>query len=465
MQQQQVERVDPAALQAALGGHPHVVRVALGTAQARIGEAREALGTFALARVEIVSDGADDGEIRAGDPGERAAEQLVGGAGAIGVRGDDRRDTLIRAQQGSEPVVVDRLPEVHEATAAPCPDRGSRQLRPTFFPKVFTQGPHGMADDTRVTHSRAGLACAFALLCVIGCALPAAASADGHHRPPRPGPERRRARRCARRRRREARADARRSPTPSWSPSPRAGPSQALAALNADPDVRFAVPNVRVHVAAAPSDSSAALAEWGARRCRRSPTPTSTRRRRGRSSRGPGRHRRRRRPARRRRPPRPARQRRRPGTRTSRRPTAAPPAIPTGDDDHGTHVAGHDRRAARQRRRHRRRRAATRTSCRCARSTTAATASSLGPQRVRLRGRGGDPDRHCVVRHRPAAPAPERRDQRRLRRRASTPTRTRCTSSPRATRATTTTTAARSIRATKRRLRHRRPRQPDLRRA
>src|ERR1700742_997964 len=34
-----------------------------------------------------------------------------------------------------------------------------------------------MADDTRVTHSRVGLACAVALLCVIGCSMPAAAGA------------------------------------------------------------------------------------------------------------------------------------------------------------------------------------------------------------------------------------------------------------------------------------------------
>jgi subtilisin family serine protease len=39
-----------------------------------------------------------------------------------------------------------------------------------------------MADDTRVTYSRLGLACAIALLCVIGCSLPGVARAAGDDR-------------------------------------------------------------------------------------------------------------------------------------------------------------------------------------------------------------------------------------------------------------------------------------------
>ena len=63
VQQQQVELVDAAALEAALGRHPQVARVLLGPAQARVGEARKALGAVALALVEVVTDGADDADL------------------------------------------------------------------------------------------------------------------------------------------------------------------------------------------------------------------------------------------------------------------------------------------------------------------------------------------------------------------------------------------------------------------
>ena len=68
VQQQQVELVDAAALEAALGRHPQVARVLLRAAQARVGEAREALGAVALALVEVVTDGADDADLLAGEP-------------------------------------------------------------------------------------------------------------------------------------------------------------------------------------------------------------------------------------------------------------------------------------------------------------------------------------------------------------------------------------------------------------
>src|SRR5262249_42686739 len=152
------------ALQAALGRHAHVGRVLLRPAEPWVRKPGEALGTFPLTPVEIVSDGADEGETRAGETGDGTTEQLVGRAGAVGVRCEHRRDSLVRAQQGREAVLIDRLTEVHEATAAPCPDRGSCQFRRTLHPYVFTRGPHGMADDTRVTHTRVGLACAVALI-------------------------------------------------------------------------------------------------------------------------------------------------------------------------------------------------------------------------------------------------------------------------------------------------------------
>jgi len=60
VQQQQVELVDAAALEAALGRHAKVARVLVGPAQAGVGEARKALGALALALIEIVADGTDD---------------------------------------------------------------------------------------------------------------------------------------------------------------------------------------------------------------------------------------------------------------------------------------------------------------------------------------------------------------------------------------------------------------------
>jgi hypothetical protein len=55
---------------------------------------------------------------------ERAAEQLVGLAGAVGVGRHDRVDPAAGAQQRRQPVVVDRLAEAHETPAAPCSDGG-----------------------------------------------------------------------------------------------------------------------------------------------------------------------------------------------------------------------------------------------------------------------------------------------------------------------------------------------------
>ena len=94
-----------------------------------------------------------------------------------------------------------------------------------------------MADDTRVTHSRSGFACALALLCALGCVLPAAA------RPPDiivrrdPGLSADRARRRARRRGRAGSSGCSRCRTPSSSASRTRDEDAALAALNADPDV------------------------------------------------------------------------------------------------------------------------------------------------------------------------------------------------------------------------------------
>ena len=118
------KRSTPQALQAPLGGHADVVRVRLGSAQARVGEARKALGSLALALVEVVPDRADQAVVLARHPLERSPKQAVGLAGAVGVGGDDRVDPLAGAQQREQALVLQRLAEVHEAPAAPGADRG-----------------------------------------------------------------------------------------------------------------------------------------------------------------------------------------------------------------------------------------------------------------------------------------------------------------------------------------------------
>ena len=60
VQQQQVEALDAAALEAALGRHAQVAGVVARTAQRSIGEARKALRRRALALVEVVTDRADE---------------------------------------------------------------------------------------------------------------------------------------------------------------------------------------------------------------------------------------------------------------------------------------------------------------------------------------------------------------------------------------------------------------------
>ena len=105
-----------------------------------------------------------------------------------------------------------------------------------------------MADDTRVTHPRSGFACALALVCALGCSLPASALAGdiivrreaGLNAAERAdiradaGVKLERMLRAAEHRGRE-----------------RAGRPEAaaLAALEADPDVRYAVPDVTLHTA------------------------------------------------------------------------------------------------------------------------------------------------------------------------------------------------------------------------
>ncbi len=124
VQQEQVERVRADPLQRALRRHPQVARVAVGAAQPRIREARVALRSLPLAFVEVVPDGADQAVGVAVRALQRPAEQRVGVAGAVGVRGHDRAHARVRAQQREQPLVVERDAEVHEAAAAPGSDGG-----------------------------------------------------------------------------------------------------------------------------------------------------------------------------------------------------------------------------------------------------------------------------------------------------------------------------------------------------
>jgi hypothetical protein len=114
---------------------------------------------------------------------------------------------------------------------------------------VFTQGPHEMADDTRVTHSRPVHACALALFCVLGLSLPAQALASDIIV--------RRDAGLTASERADVRADAgvrlKRMldlPDTELVSVPAGSEDEALAALSADADVRTAAPDVPVRIAA-----------------------------------------------------------------------------------------------------------------------------------------------------------------------------------------------------------------------
>ena len=119
-----------------------------------------------------------------------------------------------------------------------------------------------MADDTRVTHSRPGYACALALLCVLGLSVPAEALASDIVVRRDPG--------LTAAERADVRADAgvvleRMLPLANTElvSVPTAREERALAILNADPDVRFAAPDVAVHAAADFVEQSLANANDG----------------------------------------------------------------------------------------------------------------------------------------------------------------------------------------------------------
>src|SRR4051812_2865241 len=109
-----------------------------------------------------------------------------------------------------------------------------------------------MADDTRVTRSRSGLACAFVLFWALCCALPGTANAGEIIVRRDPG--------LSAGQRADVRADAGVQlerilalADSELVPVPDAQQRRAPATLNADPDVQYAAPNVSLHVPAAQS--------------------------------------------------------------------------------------------------------------------------------------------------------------------------------------------------------------------
>lgn len=118
-----------------------------------------------------------------------------------------------------------------------------------------------MADDTRVTHPRLGLACVFALVCAIGCSLPAAAHAGQIIVARDAG--------LSAAERADIRADAgveleRQLDLPHTEvvTAPDGDEAAAVAALNADPDVRYAVADLEVRASSLVPDDPYLSQQW-----------------------------------------------------------------------------------------------------------------------------------------------------------------------------------------------------------
>ena len=326
-----------------------------------------------------------------------------------------------------------------------------------------------MADDTRVTHSRPGLACAVRPVLGAWLRAPRSGFRRRDHRTPRCRVERRSACRRARGRRREATSACWRCRTRSSSRVPDA--REAAGARDAQRRPRRALRRAerRVRSVAAirtrrptrlPLRASSGTSS-------RPTTPTSTSRRPGTTpgdGPGAGVDGRGRRPGGPRRAPRPqGRDQHRPGDRRRSTTRAARPPEPV--VDHGTHVAGHDRRRAQQRQSASPGSRPARASCRCGRSTTAAS-STLDDvlDGVRVRGPSRT-SRSSSPRSRPTrCDPPDSGVEHGLRATSSrTYDQTRCSSSPPATRASDN--GERPVYPCDTRgARGRRPAEPDLRR-
>ena len=145
VQEQDVEGLDADPRQAGGGGVAYVGGVLVGAAQARLGEAGKAPRAVAAARSEVVADRAHQAVVATPHAVERAAEERVGLARAVDVRGDHGAYPVVRSQQRDHALVVDRLTEAQEAPAAPGADgdvsglghapndRGRPAGRPPYF--------------------------------------------------------------------------------------------------------------------------------------------------------------------------------------------------------------------------------------------------------------------------------------------------------------------------------------------
>ncbi len=128
MQHQQIEALGAEALQAPLGGHADVVAVVALAAQPRVGEAREALGAVALALVEVVPDRPDQAEALAICALDRASEQAIGLAGAVGIGAHHGVDPIAGSKQREQALILQGLAKMHEASSAPCADRSGGRV-------------------------------------------------------------------------------------------------------------------------------------------------------------------------------------------------------------------------------------------------------------------------------------------------------------------------------------------------
>ena len=287
-----------------------------------------------------------------------------------------------------------------------------------------------MADDTRVTRTRSRFACAMVLLWALGVLLPQGARAADIIV--------RRDQGLTASERAQLRADAGVEhermlslPNTEVVSVPDADEAAALAALNADPDVVVAAPNVVVHVAAVRAEL-----EHYFPRVSGATTPTSTPPRRGtRRMRRVRRDGRGGRPDRRRRAPRPAGQGRAGAEELRHRRRRAPrprrPASPTT----APRWRASSRRCATTMTASPASRRSPRPCCRCRRSTTAATGKIADVlEAFSWAGEQLDPDRRRVVRHRPVLVQDDEAHAWTSSSATSwTPIRTRCTSSPPAT--------------------------------
>ena len=98
VQEEEIEALDSAALEARLGGAPQVRAVGSRASQPGIGEARVAARAVTLAVDEVVADGTDETERRAIEAGDRPPDEPIGLSLAVDVGRHDGADPIVRAR-------------------------------------------------------------------------------------------------------------------------------------------------------------------------------------------------------------------------------------------------------------------------------------------------------------------------------------------------------------------------------